>query len=232
MHAFNCSRHAVQSTLANGLNERKSRGRHLAVDAESDANILAWIKRKAEKSAAVTRTDIRNYCREVCKFQVSRGWIDSFISRQADELTEKKSSPQEEARLQVPRVFLEETIWTMHETIKGRPSELVFNLGEVGISDWEDRKSKRSQYSSSNISERETHFDCDLHIRKSRVPHLVHCYIAGFRAATSGAGSDGNADREAFDLDTSRQPRRPRRTLRKLHPNRVPTSATSCTWDL
>jgi hypothetical protein len=117
MRAFNCSRHAVQSALANGLNEPKSRGRHIAVDAESDANILAWIKRKAEKSAAVTGTDIRNYCREVCKFQVSRGWVDSFISRHADELTEKKSSPQEETRLQVPRVFLEETIWTMHKTI-------------------------------------------------------------------------------------------------------------------
>jgi hypothetical protein len=85
MRAFNCSRHAVQSALANGLNEPKSRERHRAVDAESDANILAWMKRKAEKSATVTRTYIRNYCREVCKFQISRGWVDSFPSRHADE---------------------------------------------------------------------------------------------------------------------------------------------------
>jgi hypothetical protein len=143
MRTFNCSRHAVQSALPNGLNEPKSRGRHWAVDAESDANILAWIKRKAEKSTAGTRTDIRNYCREVCKFQVSRGLVDSSISRHADELTEKKSSPQEETCLQVPRVFLEETIRTMHETIQGRPSELVFHLDEVGISNWEDRKPKK-----------------------------------------------------------------------------------------
>jgi hypothetical protein len=27
---------------------------------ESDANILAWIKRKSEQNAAVARTDIRN----------------------------------------------------------------------------------------------------------------------------------------------------------------------------
>jgi hypothetical protein len=66
-----------------------------------------------------------------------------FISRHADELTEKKSSPPEETRLQVPRVFLEETIRTMHETIQRRPSELVFNLDEVEISDWEDRKPKK-----------------------------------------------------------------------------------------
>jgi hypothetical protein len=201
---------------------------------------LAWIKRKAEKSAAVTRTDLRNYCREVYKFQVSPGWVDSFISGHADELTEKKSSPQEETRLQVPRVFLEKTIRTIHETIQGRPSELVFNLDEVGISNWENRKPKkvvvqmtaRSQYSSSNISERETHFDCDLYIRKWRVPHPVHCYIAGLRAATSGAGSDGNADWEKFDLETSRQTLRQRQSLRKLHQNRVPTSSTRYASDV
>ena len=110
MRAFNCSRSAVHSALANGLSPPKSRGRHLTVDAESDANILAWIKKQAEKNAAVTRTDIKNYCHEVCRLEVSRGWVDSFILRHSAELTEKKSSPQEEPRLQVPRIFLEETI--------------------------------------------------------------------------------------------------------------------------
>jgi hypothetical protein len=141
--AFNCFRRAVQSALANGLNEPKSRGWHMAGDAESEANILAWMKPKDDKSAAVTRTDVRNYCLQVCKFQVSRGALDSFISLHADELTEKKSSPQEETRLQVPRVFLEETIGIMQERLHGRPFELVFNLAEVGISDWEDRRPKK-----------------------------------------------------------------------------------------
>jgi hypothetical protein len=31
----------------------------------------------------------------------------------------------------------------MHETIQGRPFELIFNLDEVRISDWEDRKPKK-----------------------------------------------------------------------------------------
>jgi hypothetical protein len=52
--------------------------RHSPATAESDANILAWITGKAEKNAAVTRTDIGNYCREVCKIEVTRGWVDSF----------------------------------------------------------------------------------------------------------------------------------------------------------
>jgi hypothetical protein len=71
--AFSCSRHVIHSALANGLNEPKSRGRHFAVRAASDANIPAWLTRKAEKNAAVARTDIRNYCRTVCMIEVRRG---------------------------------------------------------------------------------------------------------------------------------------------------------------
>jgi hypothetical protein len=72
-NAFNDSRHAIHSALANGLNEPKSRGRYSAVSAAWDANILAWIISQAVKNAPVTRTDIKNYCREVCKIEVTRG---------------------------------------------------------------------------------------------------------------------------------------------------------------
>jgi hypothetical protein len=85
-------------------NEAKSRGRHSAVSAELDANILAWITGKAERNVAAIRTDIKNYCWEVCKIELTRGWVDSFISRHSAELIKKQSSPQEEPRLQVPRV--------------------------------------------------------------------------------------------------------------------------------
>jgi hypothetical protein len=79
----------------------------------------------------------------VCKFEVSRGRLDSFISHHSAELTEKKSSPQEEPHLQVPQMFLEERMRSMHETLQGCPVDLVFDLDEVGISDWEDRKPKK-----------------------------------------------------------------------------------------
>jgi hypothetical protein len=131
MRAFNYSRSVVRSALANGLNPPKPRGRHLVVDAESDANFLALIKKHAEKNAALTRTD------------VSRGWVDLFILPHSAELTEKKNSRQEEPRLQVLRIVLEETICNLHETLRGCPANLVFNLDEIGISDWEDRKPKK-----------------------------------------------------------------------------------------
>jgi hypothetical protein len=80
--------------------------RQSAISAESGANTMAWITGKAEENAAVTRTDIKNYCREVCKIEVTGGWVDSSISRHSAEPIEKKSSPEEAPRLQVPRMFL------------------------------------------------------------------------------------------------------------------------------
>jgi hypothetical protein len=125
--AFNCSRHAIHSSFEKRLNKPKWRRRHSAVSPESDANILAWITDKAEKNAAVARTDITNYCREVCKIEVTRRWVGSFISRDFAELTEKKTSRREAPRLQVPRMFLAQTVRSMHEAVQGRPADMVFN---------------------------------------------------------------------------------------------------------
>jgi hypothetical protein len=64
---------------------------HLLVSAESDANLLAWMIAMAEKNAAATGTDVKNYCREVRKIEVTRGWVDSFLSPHSAGLIEKKS---------------------------------------------------------------------------------------------------------------------------------------------
>jgi hypothetical protein len=53
-----------------------------------------------------------------------------------------KSSPQEKQRLRVPRAFREKTIHNLNEHVHGCVDELVFNLGEVGIADWEDWKAR------------------------------------------------------------------------------------------
>lgn len=141
--AFNCSQSTVSAALQNGFDEPKPRGRHLAINAESEADILAWIQRNYEKNMPTTRTDIRHYCSTKFNKKITKGWVDSFIGRHLTELIETTSTPQEEPRLQVPRIFLDETIKAMKEAVQMRPSDLVFNLDEVGISDWEDRKSKR-----------------------------------------------------------------------------------------
>jgi hypothetical protein len=54
-----------------------------------------------------------------------------------------KSSPQEAKRLEVPRCFLDQMLLCISGLVQGRPVELFFNLDEVGISELEDRKTKK-----------------------------------------------------------------------------------------
>jgi hypothetical protein len=58
-------------------------------------------------------------------------------------LAETKSTPQEDARLEIPRIFLDETVRYLGEYVHGMKAELVFNLGEVRVSEWENRKDKK-----------------------------------------------------------------------------------------
>jgi hypothetical protein len=74
---------------------------------------------------------------------ITRGWVNSSLGRHWDGSYLVKSISQETKRLEVPRCFLEETIRYLHEYIQDRPTEIVFNIDEVGIVDWEDQKSKK-----------------------------------------------------------------------------------------
>jgi hypothetical protein len=126
--------------LENGLNDPKVRGRHFAFDDKSEIQILEWIRSQAEKCAPVTRTDLRHHCKVKYSRSISRGSVDSFILCHKADLSGTKSTPQEDARLEVPRAFLEGTVNYLREPVQGMKAELDFNLDEVGMSEWEDRK--------------------------------------------------------------------------------------------
>jgi hypothetical protein len=70
---------------------------------------------------------------------IGRGWVDSFLTGRAAELCETPSLPQENRRLDVPRVFLEAAIEALREHAHHACAELVFNFGEIGMSEWKDR---------------------------------------------------------------------------------------------
>jgi hypothetical protein len=59
-----------------------------------------------------------------------------------DKICKIESSPHEALRPEVPRLFLGETVRCITQFVQGRPSELVFNFDEIGISDWENRTAK------------------------------------------------------------------------------------------
>jgi hypothetical protein len=132
----------VQSALAYGLTPPGERGKHPTLDTDREQQSLDWIHQKAEQSTPVGKTEIKDYCSTQLKVLITRGWVNSFVRRHSDQIFKTKSTPQEQQRLQVPRMFLERTVQDLKEHVQGCVAELVFNLDEVSISDWEDRKTK------------------------------------------------------------------------------------------
>jgi hypothetical protein len=74
---------------------------------------------------------------------LTKGWLHAFIGRHFGQLQICRSLPQEDTRMIVPRADLEDHIEFAKLIIAGKFSELVYNLEEVGSSDWEDRKPKK-----------------------------------------------------------------------------------------
>jgi hypothetical protein len=129
--------------------KRHGRNNTLPDDSEAEVDILAWIKHQIEKSQPSTiyenRTDILYYGTSKFGKVITLGWVDSLLMRHKDELVETISKPQEDARLQVSGEFLFRTISGIEEAVQIRVWDLVVSLDEVGIgiSEWEDRKSKK-----------------------------------------------------------------------------------------
>jgi hypothetical protein len=85
----------VQSVLADGLEPLGERGKHLALDADREQQILDWIHQKAGQSTPVGKTEIRDYCITQLKVRITRGGVNSFVLPQSDQIVKTKSTPQE-----------------------------------------------------------------------------------------------------------------------------------------
>jgi hypothetical protein len=141
--AFDCQRFHVQAAVTHGLYEPGQRGKHIAIDQDRKQQILDWIQQKAEQKTRVMRGEIMNYCTSQFKIKSTRGLVNSSVLRHSDDVIQTQSRPEEERRSQILRAFLERIIQDLHNYIQGCVAELVFNLDEVGILDWEDRKTKK-----------------------------------------------------------------------------------------
>jgi hypothetical protein len=100
---------------------------------------------QGQTCCTIVKRNFRLLFREGGSILLYRGTLQNF--------SEVKSIPQESPRLEVPRVFLDETVCCLRDYVHVMKSELVFNLDEVGMSEWEDRKQKKMIVSTTMIGE-------------------------------------------------------------------------------
>jgi hypothetical protein len=66
-----------------------------------------------------------------------------FCNQPCTRAFEIKTIQQENPRLEVSRVFLEEAIDGFRNHVHNACAELIFHLGEIGVNEWEDRSEWR-----------------------------------------------------------------------------------------
>jgi hypothetical protein len=104
---------------------------------------MTWITQNSANNTAITKTELLHERVARLRASITRGWVDSFLTRYADALWETKSLPQENSRLEVPQVFHDAEIEGFQHHVHGSCAELVFNLDEVGMSEWEERHQRK-----------------------------------------------------------------------------------------
>jgi hypothetical protein len=100
---------------------------------------MDWMTAKVGNNVAVNPTELLHLCNERFGKSITRGWVDSFLTRHAEQICETKSVPQENPRFELPQVFLQAGLHGFRDHVHQACAELVFNLDEIGISEWEDR---------------------------------------------------------------------------------------------
>jgi hypothetical protein len=67
-------------------------------------------------------------------------WVNLFVFRRVDANIRMESVPQEGQLLQVPEAFLHSRVQNLKEYVQRCTTGLVCNLGDLDISQWQDRK--------------------------------------------------------------------------------------------
>jgi hypothetical protein len=139
-----CLRSRGKSALEHGLNPPRHRGKHTAFEQNRELHILDWIKQNGKSSRPVMRKKSTLTARANPISSSNHSRLSKFVrSRLPGRNNSSKKFPQEDWRVQVSQVFLERAVQNRNEYGQGCTAELVFNLDEVDISDWEDRKARR-----------------------------------------------------------------------------------------
>jgi transposase len=91
--AFNWSGSRAKSALEHPRDPAGSRGKHTALDSDHEQQILEWIRQNAERSTPLTKKEIKDYCISQLQVPITRGRVNSFVLRYADDIIQTKSTP-------------------------------------------------------------------------------------------------------------------------------------------
>ena len=139
---FNITEGNIRKILCNANKKKKPNGRPLKLSDEEEIHLLQVIISKKDSDEYMTLSQILRYAEETFKISLTRGWLNSFFTRHKNKIIKTIIYPQEDAKLKVPQRYLKENLDLVQNVIGITPAELIYNIDETGLSDWEERKPK------------------------------------------------------------------------------------------
>ena len=139
---FNISDGNVRKILCKARKKQNQNGRPFILTDDQENLVVAELQSKRTTMDFMTIPQMIRYVEETFQKCITRGWVYRFLYRHRDALIKTEISPQEELRLKVPRTYLIEFMNLVEKIITIVPADLVYNIDETGLSDWENRKPK------------------------------------------------------------------------------------------
>jgi transposase len=88
--AFEVSHMVVTRAELRGYHDPSAHGRHRELSADCKQELVEWLANKAANHRAVNRTELLHECTERVGKSITRGCVDSLITRHAHELLKPK----------------------------------------------------------------------------------------------------------------------------------------------
>jgi hypothetical protein len=101
------------------------------------------MRQNAGTGRPATQQEVKHSCTSQFQAPITRDEVSWFVLRDGEKVIQMKSAPQKEQCLQVRRVLLPRTVQDLNEYVRRCTAELIFNLGEVRISDSQDRETRK-----------------------------------------------------------------------------------------
>jgi hypothetical protein len=109
----------LRRTFLRAPEDLATRGRHAAIDDNSEAAIIASVLESFQTGKPLTRKQLLDVVHKEYNPRLTKGWLNACIGRHLDQMKVCRSLPQEDARLIVPRAYLEAHIALMRTHVTG-----------------------------------------------------------------------------------------------------------------
>jgi hypothetical protein len=170
--AFGISPGNVAKILCKARKQPRPPGRPLSLSEEEEAAVITYIRETSRARNFVTRAAVLRFVEETTRKTLTYSWIQAFVSRHEGEIALRVAKPQENPRLQTPRAYLNAYIFLVQRIMHLSPAELVFNIDESGLSDWEERK-RKDVIVSTELEPGDLHYGVDRAIRHQTLVCLI-----------------------------------------------------------